>query len=118
MGRDPEIQVCRPPQLGTMLLDFFYLISGTTEIVKTLRHACGLISPDVAAYVPSMERRKMIMISGLYVALIAAMIGWCFVIHSIMPLMFVWTPRFYCGWFHQTLGLTQHAGMAVKVTRC
>jgi fatty acid desaturase len=115
VGRDPEIQVCRPPQLVTILLDFFYLIGGTAEIVKTLRHACGLISPEVADYVPAMERRKMIWISRLYVVFIAAVIGWCFAIHSVLPLMFVWTPRFYCGWFHQTLGLTQHAGMAMNV---
>src|SRR5258708_12436342 len=62
-----------------------------------------------------MERRKMIWISRLYVVFIAAVIGWCFAIHSVLPLMFVWTPRFYCGWFHQTLGLTQHAGMAMNV---
>jgi fatty acid desaturase len=29
--------------------------------------------------------------------------------------MFVWTPRFYGGWLHQLLGLTQHAGLAVNV---
>jgi fatty acid desaturase len=115
VGRDPEIQVCRPPQLGLILVDFFHLLSGTTEIVKIVRHACGSISPTVADFVPEMERRKMIWASRIYLVLIAALIAWCVAIHSMLPLMFVWTPRFYCGWFHQTLGLTQHAGMAMNV---
>ncbi|HEV3425121.1 MAG TPA: fatty acid desaturase [Paraburkholderia sp.] len=116
VARDPEIQVMRPPHFAEILLDFFYLIGGTREVIKTVRHAFGSIDASVADFVPEMERRKMIWTSRVYVVLIAAVIGWCVAIHSILPLMFVWTPRFYCGWFHHTLGLTQHAGLAMNVT--
>ncbi|QCP54082.1 fatty acid desaturase [Trinickia violacea] len=115
-GRDPEIQVERPPRLHEIALDFFYLVGGTKEIIKIVRHACGSIAPEIADFVPASERRKMIWISRAYVVVIVALIAWCVSIQSILPLLFVWTPRFYCGWFHQTLGLTQHAGLAMNVT--
>lgn len=115
VGKDPEIQVMRPPQLLTIAIDFFYLVGGTLEIVKILRHAFGSISPQVADFVPQMERNKMVWSSRAYVAIMAAVVFWCVQIHSVLPLMFVWTPRFYCGWFHQTLGLMQHAGLDMNV---
>jgi fatty acid desaturase len=115
VGRDPEIQAPRPPKLMIILLDFFYLIGGTIEALKIIRHACGSIDAKVADYVPAMERRRMIWTSRAYVAIMAAVVYWCIAVGSILPLLFVWTPRFYCGWFHQTLGLTQHAGLAMNV---
>jgi fatty acid desaturase len=114
--RDPEIQVGRPPKLGIVLLDFFYVVGGTTEIAKIVRHAFGSISPEVADYVPVSERRKMIWVSRAYVAIMGGVVYWCFAAETILPLLFVWTPRFYCGWFHQTLGLMQHAGLARNVS--
>ncbi|TKC92352.1 fatty acid desaturase [Trinickia terrae] len=115
-GRDPEIQVDNPPRLVEILLDFFYLVGGTKEVIKIVRHACGSIAPEIADFVPASERSKMVWISRAYVAIMIALIAWCVSVHSILPLLFVWTPRFYCGWFHQTLGLTQHAGLAANVT--
>jgi fatty acid desaturase len=114
-GKDPEIQVMRPPKLGILLLDFFYLVGGSLEIGKLLRHAAGIVSPEIADFVPETERRKMIWTSRAYVAILAGVVAWSIAAHSVLPLMFVWTPRFYCGWFHQLLGLTQHAGLAQDV---
>jgi fatty acid desaturase len=114
-GKDPEIQVMRPPRLGVVALDFFYLVGGPIEVAKVLRHAAGIVPPDVAGFVPESERAKMIWTSRAYVAIVGGVIAWSIAAGSLLPLMFVWTPRFYCGWFHQLLGLTQHAGLAMDV---
>ena len=113
--RDPEIQVTRPTQLLPIFLDFFALIGGTGEVLKTIRHAFGRVDAATEAFLPASEKPKMIASSRIYLAVIAATIVLACVFRSVLPLMFVWTPRFYGGWLHQLLGLTQHAGLSVNV---
>lgn len=113
--RDPEIQVTRPTQLLPIFLDFFALIGGTGEVLKTIRHAFGRVDAATEAFLPASEKPKMIASSRIYLAVIAATIVLACVFRSVLPLMFVWTPRFYGGWLHQLLGLTQHAGLGVNV---
>jgi MocE subfamily Rieske [2Fe-2S] domain protein len=50
--------------------------------------------------------------SRVYIAIVAGFAVWSIAIGSLLPIMFVWLPRFYGGWLHQLLGLTQHAGLA------
>ena len=114
-GKDPEIQVMRPPKLVAIVADFFYLVGGTIEVGKVLRHAAGVVPPEIADFVPESERRKMIWTSRVYVLVMAGVIAWSIAARTVLPLLLVWTPRFYCGWFHQLLGLTQHAGLAMDV---
>jgi Na+-transporting NADH:ubiquinone oxidoreductase subunit F len=40
---------------------------------------------------------------------------WSLAIGSFLPMMFVALPRFYGGWLHQLLGLTQHAGLKENI---
>lgn len=114
-GRDPEIQVARPTKVLPILLDFLALVGGTAEIRKTIRHAFGRIDAATEAFLPASEKPKMIWSSRIYLAVIVATIVLAGVFRSFLPLMFVWTPRFYGGWLHQLLGLTQHAGLGVNV---
>lgn len=111
VGRDPEIQVQRPADLLKIAMDFFYLRSGPPEVWRIVRNACGKPSADVRDFVPPRERPKMYWSSRIYLALIAAVGLWSLAIGSFLPLMFVALPRFYGGWLHQLLGLTQHAGL-------
>jgi fatty acid desaturase len=113
--RDPEIQVMRPTKVLPILLDFFALIGGAAEIGKTVRHAFGRVDAATEAFLPASEKPKMIWSSRIYVAVIVVTIVLAIALHSFLPLMFVWTPRFYAGWLHQLLGLTQHAGLGVNV---
>ncbi|MGC8468524.1 MAG: fatty acid desaturase [Acetobacteraceae bacterium] len=114
-GADPEIQVTRPADLLKIVLDFFNLVSGPPELLRIGRHALGIISPDVASFVPASERRKMIWSSRAYVAIIGGFAVWSVAIGSFLPMMFIATPRFYAGWHHQLCGITQHAGLAENV---
>ncbi len=111
VGRDPEIQVQRPADLLKIAMDFFYLRSGPPEVWRIVRNACGKPNADVRDFVPPRERPKMYWSSRIYLALIAAVGLWALAIGSFLPLMFVALPRFYGGWLHQLLGLTQHAGL-------
>jgi len=112
---DPEIQVQRPADLLKILMDFFYLRSGPPEVWRIIRHAAGKPTADVLSFMPEDELWKMYWSSRIYVAIVAGFGVWSLAIGSFLPMMFVALPRFYGGWLHQLLGLTQHAGLAENV---
>ncbi|GIK40552.1 MAG: hypothetical protein BroJett011_43850 [Chloroflexota bacterium] len=110
--QDPEIQVMRPADLLKILLDFFDLRSGPPEVLRIIRHALGWPDANVRTFVPEAVRQKMYWSSRVYVAIFIAFGIWSYAIGSFLPMMFIGLPRFYGGWLHQLLGLTQHAGLA------
>ena len=77
--------------------------------------AMGVMTPAALAFVPPGERFKMVWTSRVYVALVAATLGAAAAAGSLLPLMFIFLPRFYGAWFHQLCVLTQHAGLAEMV---
>lgn len=111
VGRDPEIQVQRPADLLKILMDFLYLPSGWGELTSIFRNAAGRPKPDALDFVPEGERSKMYWTSRVYVGIFLGFGIWSVAIGSFLPMMFVALPRFYGGWLHQLLGLTQHAGL-------
>jgi MocE subfamily Rieske [2Fe-2S] domain protein len=111
VGYDPEIQVERPADLIKIVMDFFYVRGGPGEIWKIVKHAFGKLDAGVKSFVPESEQAKMILSSRIYLAIVGVFALWAISIGSFLPLMFVWLPRFYGGWLHQLLGLTQHAGL-------
>ncbi len=115
VGLDPEIQVMRPADLVKIALDFFDLRSGPPEVWRIIRHAFGKPNADVRNFVPEQERWKMYWSSRVYVAIIGGFALWSLAIGSFLPMMFVALPRFYGGWLHQLLGLTQHAGLKENI---
>lgn len=115
VGLDPEIQVMRPADLLKIVMDFFYLRSGPPEVLRLIRHALGRPDADVRSFVPEEERWKMIWSSRVYVAILGTVVLWSVAVGSVLPMMFVALPRFYGGWLHQLLGLTQHAGLKENI---
>ena len=115
VGKDPEIQVPRPARVWPVFADLFYLYSGYTECRKIILHACGVVTPDAAQFVPADEVPKMVWTSRAYVALTLGVAGWAVAIGSFQPVMFVVLPRFYGAWLHQICAMTQHAGLAESV---
>jgi MocE subfamily Rieske [2Fe-2S] domain protein len=115
VGRDPEIQVKRPADLLSLVLDFFYLRGGPTEIRRIVQNALGRPDSDVRDFVPEAERYKMFWSSRIYLAIIAGFGVWSIALGSFLPILLVALPRFYGGWLHQLLGLTQHAGLAENI---
>jgi MocE subfamily Rieske [2Fe-2S] domain protein len=111
VGLDPEIQVKRPADLVKIMLDFFNIMSGPPEVWRIIRHAFGKPNSDVQNFVPEEERWKMYWSSRIYVGIFVVFGIWSLVIGSFLPMMFIGLPRFYGGWLHQLLGLTQHSGL-------
>jgi fatty acid desaturase len=114
-SRDPEIQVARPTKVWPIVIDFFGLMGCSIEIGKIVRHAFGNVDASTEAFLPASERPRMIGSCRIYLGVAVFTIVLAVTMRSFLPLMFIWTPRFYGGWLHQLLGLTQHAGLAVNV---
>src|SRR5882757_4749145 len=112
---DPEIQVTRPADLLKIVCDFLYLYSGPIEIKRIALHAFGVLTPAEQDYIPLVARRRTIRSSQIYLLIVLTVIASSVALKSFLPILFVWTPRFYGGWLHQLCGLTQHAGLAENV---
>lgn len=112
VGADTEIQVTRPADLVALVLDIFHLKGGPAEIRRILRHAFVGLADKEKSFVPERGRTRLIRSSRIYVALWAILLLACLVWWTPLPLLFIVGPRFYAGWLHQLLALTQHAGLA------
>lgn len=115
VGRDPEIAVMAPPDIAKILLDFFFLKSGTTQIINIVRNAAGNIQGDGEHFIPYGERNKVIWSSRVYVLIFAATIAACFYLDSFLPALLIVTPRFYGGFMAQFFNITQHAGLRENI---
>ena len=111
VGYDPEVQVRRPADFLKIAMGFLNLSGGPIEVKRIFQHAFGNLDAGVRSFVPTSEQPKVIWSSRVYVAIVAAFALWSIAIVSFLPMMFVWLPRFYGGWLHQLLALTQHAGL-------
>jgi fatty acid desaturase len=115
VGRDPEIASPRPPDLVTLLLNFFQLKSGPIALKKLFIHATGQLTPAEKTFIPEMEWWKVFLVARIYLALFALVIIACIATSSILPAMFVGLPTFYGGFMTLFFGLTQHVGLAEDV---
>lgn len=111
VGLDPEIAIPRPPDVPGILLDFFYIKSGYTQIRYIVAHAFGRLSEEGLHFVPPAERARVFWNSRLYLAIFALVAAACLACHSILPAMYVVLPRFYGGFIAQLFNITQHAGL-------
>ena len=104
----------RPADLLKIVADYFWIYSGPGEVKRVVLHACGIIG-DAREFMPLAEQRKMVWSSRAYVAIVGGTGLLAIAVGSFLPMMYVLLPRFYCGWHHQLVGLTQHAGLAENV---
>jgi fatty acid desaturase len=115
VGRDPEINIRRPPDFLGMVLNLFGLRTGLNALRGILRHAAGRISEEERDFIPDMEQHKLFATARIYLAILAAVIAACLALHSILPAMLVGLPTFYGAWLQVLFGITQHAGLAEDV---
>ncbi|WP_313192303.1 fatty acid desaturase [Shinella zoogloeoides] len=112
VGLDPEILVTRPADLLKVAADFFFLVQAKGEFKGIVLHSLGIVTNDARFYVPRSEWRKMFWSSRLYLACMLGVVGYCVAAQTIVPLLFIWGPRFYANGFYFFGFLTQHAGLA------
>jgi fatty acid desaturase len=115
VGRDPEIQVQRPPDLLALTLEMFALKHIVKTILGLCRHAAGRLTAEECTFVPEAERGKVAWDARIGLGLIAAVCGWCFAIGSVLPAMFVGLPSIYGAFMGPFFATTQHAGLAEDV---
>jgi fatty acid desaturase len=115
VGRDPEIQVPRPPSILDAALDLFFIRAGSREIVRIFRHATGRITPDGRHFVPESEFSKVVWSSRVYVGIYVTIAATCWAAGSILPALYLVLPRFYGGPLSQLFNMTQHAGLEEDV---
>ena len=115
VGRDPEIQAPRPPSIMALLLDILVVWHVVTTMYKLVIHACGRLSAEECSFIPEAERWRVAWGARAGLCLVAALIGCCLAVGSVLPAMFVGLPSIYGGFLGRLFGLTQHAGLAEDV---
>lgn len=115
VGRDPEIAFPRPLSVVTWLGNLLGLFAVPPLLGRIVRHARGTLDAEVASYVPLQEHRRVVVEARVYVTILAAVIVWCLLVTSILPLLFIGLPTFYGFWMVVFFGATQHAGLREDV---
>ena len=117
VGRDPEIDVMRPPDLVRVILNFVGIVDiFRFSVPDMLRNAFGHLSAGEKTFIPEIEQPKVIRVARAWLAIHAAVIALSIYLHSVLPLMLVGLPRLYGCWHMVMAGLLQHGGLADNVT--
>ncbi|MEI6491799.1 MAG: NADH:ubiquinone reductase (Na(+)-transporting) subunit F [Verrucomicrobiota bacterium] len=115
VGRDPEIQVSRPPDLRSHILSIFAIGVYRGYFPGLIRHALGRMTPGERTFVPETEFPKVFrnarIVLLVYLVTIAAAAG----LQSWMPVFLVIAPHFFGTWLMIVHNTTQHAGLAENV---
>jgi fatty acid desaturase len=115
VGRDPEIITPRPPEVLKVALNFFGIIDAPQSLRAMVRYAGGRLTQAEKDFIPEGERRKVIAVARVWIAIYLAVLAACVLMRSILPLMLIGLPRLYGVWHHLLTGLTQHIGLAEDV---
>ncbi len=115
VGRDPEIQVPRPPNLVDFGKKFFGLGTFPRYWISAARHCFGRMSGPEKEFVPESEYSGVFVRARIYVMIYTLIIGAAACYRTILPLMFVGLPNLYGPWLMNVYSLTQHAGLAENV---
>ncbi|KAB1068054.1 NADH:ubiquinone reductase (Na(+)-transporting) subunit F [Tamlana haliotis] len=115
VGRDPEIQVPRPPSISNFILSIFNIGVYKSYYPSIIRHAFGHISEAEKTYIPKSEFGKIYRNARIYVALYLAIVCFSIVISSWIPIFLFILPHIFGTWLMIVHNTTQHAGLAENV---
>jgi MocE subfamily Rieske [2Fe-2S] domain protein len=115
VGRDPEIQIPRPPKLRELFFSLFAIGVYKGYFPGLLRHAAGKISAEERTYIPETEFAKITRNARIIVAIYAATIALAVAIHSWVPIFLIILPHFFGTWLMIVQNTPQHAGLAENV---
>ncbi len=116
VGRDPEIQQMRPPDLAKLVLNIFGLVDGYHMIRRMVLHALGGLHPDEATYVREDDRGKITLAARIALAIHLSVIVLAVTMGSWIPVLLIGLPSFYGAWQRVMTGTLQHLGLAENVT--
>ena len=115
VGLDPEISFPRPFKFRAVVPNYFNLISGPRMIWRMIRHAFGSIDDDARIFVPEDELGKVKWEARAFVGILLAVVLWCVIGGTFIPLLFIGLPSFYGVWLVWFFAITQHAGLREDV---
>lgn len=115
VGRDPEIQIPRPPDIPAQLMSFFAIGVYRGYIKSIFLHASGKISEAERTFVPETEFPKIIRNARIIVAIYLATVLSAVVLHSWIPVFLIIVPHFFGTWLMIIQNTPQHAGLAENV---
>src|SRR6516162_3926200 len=95
VGRDPEIQVPRPPNPVDLGKKFFGLGNFPRYWTSVVRHCFSRMSEAEREFVPEIEYSSVFIRARIYVLIYALMIGAAAYYQTLLPIMFVVLPPFY-----------------------
>ncbi|MGI9645513.1 MAG: fatty acid desaturase [Ilumatobacteraceae bacterium] len=115
VGRDPEIQIPRPPTIRRFVFNYTGVINGPKALARLVRHAFGRIDEDARDFIPPGELRKVVWESRIFVAILAGVVAVSIATASIVPLLLIGLPTIYGTWLMVFFGHTQHLGLQEDV---
>jgi MocE subfamily Rieske [2Fe-2S] domain protein len=115
VGRDPEIQVSRPPDLKSHLMSLFAIGVYRSYFPGLIRHALGRVSDEERTFIPTTEFAKIFRNARIVLALYVAAIAGSVLLQSWIPVFLMILPHFFGTWLMIVHNSTQHAGLAENV---
>ncbi|MEL7300568.1 MAG: fatty acid desaturase [Pseudomonadota bacterium] len=116
VGRDPEIQQMRPPDLGRLLLNLVGLPYLVDHVKRLILHASGRLHPEEETYVKPEERAAVAGVARIWIAIFLGAGLSALLLQSWIPLLLIGGPRIYGAWHMVMTGTLQHLGLAENVT--
>jgi MocE subfamily Rieske [2Fe-2S] domain protein len=115
VGRDPEIQIPRPPDIKGLALALINYGGYMSYYPNLIRHACGHMSDAERTYVPDTEFGKIFRNARICVAIYALVIVSAIILQTWLPIFLFMLPQFFGTWLMIVHNTTQHAGLAENV---
>lgn len=115
VGRDPEIQIPRPPDLKGLALSVFNIGGYLGYFPSLIRHSLGSMTDAEKTYIPESEFPKVYRNARICIAIYIAVIIVSVVLQSWIPIFLIMLPNFFGTWLMIVHNTTQHAGLAENV---
>jgi Na(+)-translocating NADH:ubiquinone oxidoreductase F subunit len=115
VGRDPEIQIPRPPNIKGLVLSLVNLGGYLSYYPSLFRHALGKISSAERTFIPEMDFNKIYRNARICIIIYTLIIISAVIFKSWIPIFLFILPQFFGTWLMIIHNTTQHAGLAENV---
>jgi Na+-transporting NADH:ubiquinone oxidoreductase subunit F len=115
VGRDPEIQIPRPPDVRALVLSLCAVGGYRTYFPSLFRHALGRMSPAERTFIPNSEFPKVHRNARICLAIYGLVIASAIIWQSWIPIFLFILPQFFGTWLMILHNTPQHAGLAENV---
>ncbi|MDA0334679.1 MAG: NADH:ubiquinone reductase (Na(+)-transporting) subunit F [bacterium] len=115
VGRDPEIQVPRPPNLLAHIGSIFCFGSYKAYFTSVVRHAFGRSANHERTFIPESAFAAIHRNARIILAMYGATIIGAVALQSWLPVCLIIVPHFFGTWLMILHNTPQHAGLAENV---